>query len=71
MASMMLPTGRVINLSCDFEADCFAYQYCATECPPTLLDVLKDSARLEHELNLLPHNDPDLKAVCPICWRNI
>jgi hypothetical protein len=32
-----------------------------------LFDVLKKSAELEHECELLPHTDPDLQAVCPIC----
>ena len=69
MASMILPSGRVISLSCPHEINCFANQYCEVECPPTLFDVLKDSAVLEHELDLLPHNDQDIIAVCPICWR--
>jgi len=33
-------------------------------CPESYLDVLRRSALLEHELKLLPHNDPDLEAVC-------
>jgi hypothetical protein len=64
---MMLSSGRVIDMSCPFSGDCFANQGCWQECPETLLDVLRESAELEHELDLLPHTDPDLLEVCPLC----
>jgi hypothetical protein len=60
----VLLNGREIDTSCPYSGGCFADQHCATECPPTLLDVLIDSARLEHECDMLPHTDPDLMEVC-------
>jgi hypothetical protein len=59
--------GRIIDWSCPYEVQCFADMGCAYSCPETLFDVLKKSAELEHECELLPHTDPDLQAVCPIC----
>lgn len=63
--------GRTIDNSCPFMGECWADGGCAygTGCPPTHLDVLKDSARLEHECEMLPHTDPDLIAVCEVCRK--
>lgn len=59
--------GRVIDNSCPYEGSCFANMGCWTTCPDNLLEVLKRSAELEHELGLTPHNDPDLQDVCLTC----
>lgn len=59
--------GRKIDLSCPWEHQCWADQVCLNQCPETLLDALRKSAVLEHELGLTPHTDPDLEAVCTIC----
>ena len=59
--------GRKIDTSCPKMGLCWGYGGCDGECPPTLLDVLRNTARLEHECELLPHTDPDLAVVCEIC----
>jgi hypothetical protein len=46
---------------------CWGNQGCDQECPPTLLDVLENSAALEHELGMTPHTDPDLAVACKEC----
>lgn len=59
--------GRAIDNSCPYMGRCWADGYCEGTCPPTAYDKLRRSAELEHELNLTPHTDPDLKAVCARC----
>lgn len=61
--------GRQIDNTCPFMNECWADGGClyGNGCPPTHFDVLKKSARLEHELEMVPHTDPDLASVCPIC----
>lgn len=58
--------GRVVDTSCPYMSQCWGNQGCVDECPPTLIDVLTNSARLEHELGMLPHTDPDLAVLCPL-----
>lgn len=60
-------TGREIDTSCPFSGQCWAEQGCAQECPPTVLDALDAAARAEHFCKMLPHTDPELAEVCPIC----
>lgn len=66
MVTVTLPSGRELDNSCPFSHKCWADQGCIDppECPPTALDVLRRAAVLEHELGLLPHDDPDIAAVC-------
>jgi len=56
--------GRVIDTSCPFMSQCWGDQACAQDCPDTLIDVLRNTARLEHENDLVPHTDPDVFALC-------
>jgi hypothetical protein len=63
MAALII-NGRSVDNTCPHSGDCWANSGCISECPPTAYDVLRLSAALEHDLDLLPHNDPDLTAVC-------
>lgn len=58
-------TGRDIDISCPFEGECFGNMGCVYgNCPPTLLDVLRSTAELEHDVGFVPHTDPEIKEVC-------
>lgn len=59
--------GRQIDISCPWSNDCYADGGCSYTCPETLRDVLVKTALLEHECELLPHNDPDIEDMCPTC----
>lgn len=65
MPEVTLDSGRTVDNTCPFSSDCFAQGYCNDGCPPTPYTILKDIARLEHELGMLPHDDPDVVSVCP------
>lgn len=64
--------GRKVDNTCPFAGDCWVNQGCYPfgPCPPTPYTTLQRSAELEHELGLIPHTDPDLTAVCPVCGRS-
>lgn len=62
-----LSSGRVVDTSCPWEGQCWADQACLGVCPDTLLDVLRSTASLEHENEMLPHNDQDVEEMCFIC----
>lgn len=61
--------GRQIDTSCPFMSQCWGDQGCFQECPETLIDVLRNTALLEHENKMTPHTDPDVKALCELCKR--
>lgn len=67
-----LSSGREVNNSCPWSSQCFGDGYCPEACPETNYEVLKRSAKSEHDLDMLPHTDPDILAVCSEweCHRN-
>lgn len=67
MNELVTPTGRRIDNSCPYEGYCWADQACLGECPPTMLTTLIATAKLEHELEMAPHTDPDVEWACLEC----
>lgn len=65
-----LGSGRVVDLSCPFENQCWADQACLSQCPDTGLDVLRRTAKLEHETGLVPHTDPEVEEMCEECRKS-
>lgn len=62
---LIIVNDRRIDVTCPYAHLCWADQFCPNACPDTLYYVLKRSAELEHELEMMPHTDPDLAVVCP------
>lgn len=61
-------TGEPYNPGCPFMGSCWGNMGCAeNSCPSTLGDMFARTAELEHELGLIPHNDPDIEANCRRC----